>query len=182
VNRRRGSTAALLGLAVLALAVVFSACGSGGEKTVTVTETVSAKPPKNGGGEEPGQKNGTKEEVAEGSGAIAGYVDFAKSESDSLVLTGWAASKDLSEPATLVVAEVGGETLAEAVPALKREDVVDALGEPGLLESGFELRLPLDSVECGTPAAGFTVSGSLDGKSSELSFAEGIKEAIAAAC
>jgi hypothetical protein len=169
-------------LAVAALALALAACGSGGEKTVTVTETVSAQPSKQGGEGGSGGDGGTKQEVAEGSGAIAGYVDFAKPESGSLVLTGWAASKDLSEPATLVVAEVGGETLAEAVPALKREDVVDALGEPGLLESGFELRLPLDSVECGAPAAGVEVTGSLDGKSSELGFAEGIKEAIAAAC
>lgn len=163
-------------------ALVLGACGSGNEKTVTVTETVGAQPSKQGGNGEPGGNGETKQEVAEGSGEIAGYVDFAKGESDSLVLTGWAASKDLSEPATLVTAEVGGETLAEAVPALKREDVVDALGEPGLLESGFELHLPLDSVDCGAPAAGVTVIGSLEGKSSELSFAEGIKEAIAAAC
>lgn len=173
---------AILGLAALALALVLGACGSGGEKTVTVTETVPAQPHQSGGNGEPKQNNGTKEEVAEGSGAIAGYVDFAKPESGSLVLDGWAASKDLSEPAAKVVAEVGGETLAEAVPALKREDVVEALGEPGLLESGFELRLPVDSLECGAPAAGITVTGSLGGKSSVLSFAEGIKEAIAAAC
>lgn len=179
---RRGSTAAILGLAALAFALALSACGSGGEKTVTVTETVSAPAQKNGGSGEPQQNNGTKEEVAEGSGAIAGYVDFAKPESGSLVLDGWAAAKDLSEPATLVVAEVGGKTLAEAVPALKREDVVEALGEPGLLESGFELRLPVESLDCGAPAAGVTVTGSLNGKSSALSFAEGIKEAIAAAC
>ncbi|HET9593304.1 MAG TPA: hypothetical protein VFP17_10345, partial [Solirubrobacterales bacterium] len=91
--------AAILGLAALALALSLGACGSGGEKTVTVTETVSAKPHQSGGNGEPKQNNGTKEEVAEGSGAIAGYVDFAKSESGSMVLDGWAASKDLSEPA-----------------------------------------------------------------------------------
>jgi hypothetical protein len=171
-------TAVILGLTALALALALGACGSGGEKTVTVTETVGAQPPQSGGQEKPG----AKKEVAAGPGAIAGYVDFAKAESDSLVLDGWAASKDLSEPAGLVVAEVGGQTLAEAVPALKREDVVDALGESGLLESGFELRLPLDSLDCGAAAAGVKVTGSLDGKSSELSFAEGIKETIAEAC
>jgi hypothetical protein len=170
-------TIAVLGLAALALSLGFSACGGGGEKTVTVTETVAAQQPQNGG-----DNPGAKKEVAGGSTAVAGYVDFAKAESDSLVLDGWAASKDLSEPASLVVAEVGGETVAEAVPALKREDVVEALGEPGLVESGFELRLPLDSLECGASAAGVEVTGTLGGKSSVLSFAEGIKEAIAAAC
>lgn len=161
-------------LATLVLGLALTACG-GGETTVTVTETVAAKP---GSGGKGSNSSGTLAKA----GAVAGYVDFAKAESGSLVLDGWAASSDLSQPARLVVAQVGGNTLAEAVPAVEREDVANALGKPGLIESGFELRLPIDSLECSAPAAGVEVVGSVGGKSSTLSFAEGIKEAIAEAC
>jgi hypothetical protein len=163
-------------LAALVLALALAACG-GGETTVTVTETVAAKPANSSGDGE-----SQSSDLPAKASAVAGYVDFAKGESGSLVLDGWAASSDLSQPASRLVAQVGGRTVAEAVPALKREDVVEALGKPGLSESGFELRLPLDSVECGSPAAGVTVVASLGGKSGTLSFSEGIKEAIAEAC
>jgi hypothetical protein len=166
---------ALVLAAVATAALGLSACG-GGEKTVTVTETVAT--PSSGGG-----STSTKPTKIEAkNGAVAGYVDFSKEEGESLILTGWAASAPLTEPADKVVAQVGGETLAEAVPAVKREDVVAALGKPGLLESGFELRLPLDSLDCSAPAAGIKVIGYLGGKSGTLQFAEGIKEAITEAC
>ena len=60
--------------------------------------------------------------------------------------------------------------------------MVEALGKPGLMESGYELRLPVESLECGTPAAGVQVVGSLNGKSSVLPYGEGIKEALTDAC
>jgi hypothetical protein len=157
------------------LGLVLSSCGSG-ETTVTVTETVASKSGKKNTG---GAKNATPD-IEEG--VVAGYVDFSKVEGDSLILSGWAASGDLSEPATQVAARVGSEVVAEAVPAIKREDVVEALGEPGVMESGFELRLPLGSLDCGAPAAGVQVIGSLDGKSSVLAYGEGIKQTVTDAC
>jgi hypothetical protein len=168
--------AGLLLLAAMVLGLALTACG-GGETTVTVTKTVAAKPGNSGG-----SKKSNSGELPPKAGPVTGYVDFAKAESGSLILDGWAAASDLSHPASRVVAQVDGKTLAEAVPTVKREDVVKALGKPGLLESGFELRLPLDSLKCGSPAAGVKVVGSLGGKSSTLSFAEGIKEAITKAC
>lgn len=168
------SNHALVLLAMALIAFGLSACG-GGEKTVTVTETGATS---SGGGSKPTKPA----EIKSKGGPVAGYVDFTKEEAESLILTGWAASSNLAEPAAKVVAEVGGKTLAEAVPAVKREDVVAALGKPGLLESGFELRLPTGSLDCGAPAAGVKVLGYLGSKSGTLQFAEGIKEAIAEAC
>jgi hypothetical protein len=165
---------AALGLLV-ALGLLLASCG-GGETTLTITETVASKPAKHGGKGSRSDKPETQQ------GAVAGYVDFSKVEGDSLVVSGWAASSDLSEPATEVAAQVGGKVVAEAVPAIKREDVADALGKTGLLESGFELRLPVESLECGTSAAGVKVVGSLNGKASMLPYGEGIKEALTEAC
>jgi hypothetical protein len=164
----------ILSLAIgLALALGISACGSGGETTVTVTEAVKA----------PHQGPSTDlEEVQTEDGVVAGYTDHVKTEGDSMILNGWAASSDLSEPATKVAAIVAGKTLAEAVPTLDRSDVVEALGKPGVKDSGFELRLPLESLECGAPAAGIEVVATLKGKSGALNDGEGIKEAISDAC
>ncbi len=149
------------------------ACG-GGETTVTVTETVAAKPEEGGGKSDP--------ETGGESGAVAGYVDNVATDSESMILSGWAGSADLTEPATHVTASVGGKDLGGVVPTLKREDVVEVLGKPGLEESGFELRLPRSALECSEPAAGIEVFASLHGKEGALLFGEGIKGRIAAEC
>ena len=171
--RPLGRKVALGLVAGLALVLGLSACG-GGETTVTVTETVKA-PTKQGGKTDAG-------ELQLEEGVVAGYADHSKTEDGSLVLNGWAASDDLTEPAERVAAIVGGKTLAEAVPTLNRQDVVEALNKPGVKDSGFELRLPLDSLDCGAPAAGVEVVATLDGKSGILNFGEGVKEAISDAC
>jgi len=175
VRRPISAPSVLLCLAIV-LALSLSACG-GGESTVTVTETVPASQSadQSGNGSNP-------DDVSSEKGAITGYVDNLAVEADSLILTGWAAPSDLSEAAGRVKAEVGGQTVAEAVPAIERQDVVEALGKPGLAQSGFELRIPLDSLECGAPAAGIEVIASLNGASSTLEYGQGIEEAVADAC
>ncbi len=160
----------------LALALGLTACG-GGETTVTVTETVASKPQGGGGG---GDK--ANPESGGGGSPVAGYVDNVATDGESMILSGWAGSADLAEPATQVTASVGGRKLAGVVPTMKREDVVEVLGKPGLEESGFELRLPLGALECGAPAAGIEVVASLDGREGPLLFGEGIKGRIAAEC
>lgn len=152
----------------LALVLGLSACG-GGETTV------ASNPPQ----QEDGQQT-TSTEIE--SGAVTGYVDYVQSKSGSMVLTGWAASSDLSEPATKVTVSVAGKPLSKAVPTIERQDVVEALGKAGLKESGFELRLPLESLECDSPAAGIEVTGSLDGESGALNLGEGIEKAITESC
>jgi hypothetical protein len=159
----------------VALVLGLVACG-GGETTVTVTETVAAKPEEGGGDGKSNPETGGK------GGAVAGYVDNVATDSESMILSGWAASADLTEPATQVTASVGGQQLAGVVPTLQRKDVVEVLGKPGLEESGFELRLPLSALECGAPAAGIEVFASLDGKEGAILFGEGIKGRIAAEC
>lgn len=168
-----GRKVALVLIAGLMLALGLSACG-GGETTVTVTETVKSS------AKQSGTTDASKLQLEEG--VVAGYTDHSKTEGDSLVLNGWAASNDLTEPATQVAAIVGGKTVAEAVPTLNRADVVEALGKPGLEDSGFELRLPLDSLDCGAPAVGVEVVATLNGKSGVLNFGEGVKEAVSDAC
>jgi hypothetical protein len=158
-------------VAGLAIVLGLSACG-GGETTVTVTETVKA----------PAKQSGKTSKLQAEEGVVAGYADHVKTEGESLVLNGWAASSDLTEPATQVAAIVAGKTVGEAVPTLNRQDVVEALGKPGLKDSGFELRLPLGSLDCGAPAAGIEIIATLEGKSGVLNFGEGVKEAISDAC
>lgn len=161
--------------AALALTVALTACG-GGETTVTVTETVAeGSPPSQEGGQT------TSTEVAT-EGPVTGYVDDVNKESDKLVLMGWAASADLSGPATKVTASVGGKVEAQAVPAIERQDVVEALGKPGLKESGFELQVPLAALECNAAAAGLEVVASLNGKSGPLGFGEGVEEEVVESC
>ena len=170
---RKRLAAALFSALVLALAL--SACG-GGETTVTVTETVAqSAPPSQEGGQTTSNEISTE-------GPVTGYVDDVKKESDNLVLLGWAAAPDLSGPATKVTASVAGKVLAHAVPAIEREDVVEALGKPGLKESGFELQVPLSALECGATAAGLEVSASLNGKSGPIGFGEGIEEELVETC
>ena len=165
----------VFGLAVAcALSLGLAACG-GGETTVTVTEGAQPPAKQQGGSTEP-------TEVQSGNDVVAGYVDHVEAEGETMVLNGWAGAADLSGPADQVTASVGGKTLAKAVPTLKRQDVVEALNKPGLENSGFELRLPLKSLECSAPDAGIEMTASLGGRSGDLLFGEGIKEAIANAC
>jgi len=159
---------------VVAFAIV--GCG-GGTETVTVTETESSAPPS-----EETTKQSPVEEIDDESGPVAGYVDHVAAESDALALQGWAASSDLSEPATKVTASVGGKKVAEAVPVLERADVVEALGKPGLKKSGFELHLPIEALDCGAPAAGIKVVGQLGSESGPIQWGEGIKSKLSEVC
>lgn len=168
--RRRAALALATGLV---LALGLSAC-AGGETTVTVTRTVDSSGKQNGSGK---VADGPLEE-----GVVTGYADQVKVEGDTMVLSGWASSPDFSEPASQVAAIVDGKALAEAVPTLNRSDVVEALGKPGLEDSGFELRLPLGSLDCGAPAAGIEVVAELNGKSGPLEYGEGVKKAVSDVC
>jgi hypothetical protein len=157
----------------LMLTLALPACG-GDEPIVTVTGNAPAQ------GSESSVDLVTMPPIREG--AVTGYVDNLKVEGQTLALFGWAAAPDLSRPATRVAALVGNKPVAESVPAIKRTDVVEALGQPGLKRSGFELDLPIQSIECGAPAAGVKVIAALSGKSSVLLYGEGIETSITGAC
>lgn len=153
--------------------LALPACG-GDEPIVTVTGNAPAE------GSESSVDLVTMPPIRKG--AVTGYVDNLSVDGQTLILFGWAAAPDLSRPATQVAALVGDEPVAESVPAIQRTDVVEALGKPGLKRSGFELDLPIESIECGAPAAGVEVIGALRGKSSVLLYGEGIKKSITEAC
>jgi hypothetical protein len=161
-------------LAFLALAAALGACG-GGTETVTVTVTAGQTPP-------PAEGSEGGDKVEPSGGPVAGYVDNLKSEGEDIVLQGWAASGDFAEPASKVAAEVGGKVVAEAVPSIVRKDVVEAIGQPGVEKSGFELQVPSGDLECGSPAAGVKVKAESAGKSGTLPYGEGMKEAVEEAC
>jgi hypothetical protein len=172
----------LLLLAVLAIcAAAIAGCGGGATTTVTVTAPAAGSPPA-GATPSKGGKEEVQKTVTEEAGAVAGYVDNVVSESGSLTLFGWAAAPDLSAPATKVTATVGGKAVAEAVPALERVDVVEALGKPGLKDSGFELHLPSEALDCGAPASGIKVAAEFEGRSGPIEFGEGIKPKLSEAC
>lgn len=115
-------------------------------------------------------------------GAVRGYVDSAKVEGNTVLLTGWAASGDLSKVAQQAVARVGGKTVAEAVPALERADVAAYYGKPALKHSGFLLRIPLSALECSVPAGGVQVFGVLNGSGGRLALVEGSLGVLSKAC
>lgn len=165
---------------MLLLGVAIAACGSG-TKTVTVTE----KAPTGGSGgtkEAPTESNSGGGEVDTEGGPVTGYADHVESDSEGVALDGWAANSALTEPAERVIAKIGGKKVAEAVPAIERSDVVEALGKPGLLNSGFELILPMSVLECGSPALGIKVKAEIGGKSGPILFGEGVKASLTEVC
>jgi hypothetical protein len=157
--------------AAVLLTIGIAACGnseSNGstsvESSVTVTTTSS------------------KSNFTVKKGAVRGYVDSAKVEGNTVLLTGWAASSDLSQVAEQAVAQVGGETVVEAVPAVERADVAAYYGKPALKHSGFLLRIPLSALECSAAAGGVQVFGVLNGSGGRLALVEGSSGTLSNAC
>jgi hypothetical protein len=151
------------------LSVGVAACGNS-ESTPTVEPVETATPP-------PAQSKFTVKQ-----GVAKGYVDSGKVEGSSVLLTGWAASKDLTEVADEVVAQVGGKTVTQTVPNVERADVAAYYGKPSLKQSGFLLQIPISALECSASAGGVKVFGVLGGDGSQLPFVEGSGDALSGAC
>jgi hypothetical protein len=157
---------------LLALALAVSACGNS-ESTSGSTSggsTESAPPP------------AAEKEFAVRQGATKGFVDSAKAEGSTVLLTGWAASSDLKGPADFVAAKVSSKTVTEALPTVERSDVAAFYGKPGIKQSGFELRIPTSKLDCSKPAGGLKVYGVLNGNGSVLEMVENTKPEIESAC
>ncbi|MGY4429466.1 hypothetical protein ACVWWO_001943 [Bradyrhizobium sp. F1.13.1] len=76
---------------------------------------------------------------------IVGNIDrFEHNSAGHYLVTGWAADMGSNRPADAVVAFVGGQLLAAAVPNILRVDVSDALGRDGTKRSGFQLEFDAD--------------------------------------
>jgi hypothetical protein len=157
----------------LLLAVAVSACGnseSSGSTSTSSSGATEATPPP------------VEKEFAVRQGATNGFVDSARTEGSTVVLTGWAASSDLKGPADFVAGKVAGKTVAEALPTVERADVAAFYGKPGIKQSGFELRIPTSKLDCSKPAGGLKVYGVLNGNGSALELVENTKPELEAAC
>jgi hypothetical protein len=163
----RAAAAAVL---MICVALLLGACGNSETGSSSADESTQAKEPP------PERKFSVKTGVAKG------YVDSAQVEGDTIVLTGWAASIDLSTPATFVAGKVAGKTVAEAVPAIERADVAAYYGKAGLKHSGFELRIPLSSLKCSQPVVGLKVFAVLGSSGSPLALVEGTRPKLESAC
>ncbi len=161
----------LVVVTLLVLAVTVSACGNSESSSSTGSSeaTESVPPPE-------------EKEFSVRQGAAKGFVDSAKAEGSTVVLTGWAASSDLKGPADFVAAKVDNKTVAEALPTVERADVAAFYGKPGIKQSGFELRIPTAKLECSKPAAGLKVYGVLNGNGSVLELVENTKSELEEAC
>jgi hypothetical protein len=155
----------------LVLAVAVSACGNSESSSGTTSggSTEATPPP-------------VEKEFAVRQGATKGFVDSARTEGSTVVLTGWAASSDLKGPADFVAGKVGSKTVAEALPTVERADVAAFYGKPGIKKSGFELRIPASKLDCSKPAGGLKVYGVLSGNGSTLELVENTKPELEAAC
>jgi hypothetical protein len=166
IDRRKFSVAVL----GLCLALAFAACGnSESSGSSSSAETSSAPPP-------------TEKKFAVRQGAVKGFVDSARAEGSSVVLTGWAASSKLTAAAEFIAGKVGDKTAAEALPTVERADVAAFYGKPALKHSGFELRVPTSALDCSKAAAGLKVYGVLDGNGSLLPLVENTKSELEVAC
>lgn len=162
----------LLLIVVSLLALGASACG----------ESESNSPPNGSQGKGDSKPKSNAQSFTVKPGAVTGFVDSVQVTSESVSLTGWAASGDFKLVAQTVSGKVDGKTVAEAVPVLERADVASIYGKPALKQSGFELRVPLSELNCSEPGGGLTVFGSLDGVGSELEFVENTEADLSAAC
>lgn len=164
----------LIALCVAALlSLGLAACGNS-ESTPSVESTGATS-----GGE---TTSGGNSNFTVKQGVVKGYVDSAKVEGGSVLLTGWSASKNLTEVADEVVAQVGGKTVTQTVPAVERADVAAYYGKPALKHSGFLLQIPISSLECSAPAGGVQVFGVLNGSGGRLALVEGSLGVLSSAC
>jgi hypothetical protein len=163
----------------VSLILGVSACGNN-ESTTPAPSSSSSSPPSGANTTAPAKPSGLTFSVK--TGAVTGYLDSAHVEGADVTLSGWAASSDLAHVASNVSGVVGRKTVAEAVPALERPDVVESYGKPALKQSGFELHVPLSSLKCSAAAGGLTVFGSLNGVGSPLSFVENTEQVLSGAC
>lgn len=170
----------LIALCVAALlSLGLAACGNS-ESTPSVESTAATT-----GGETTSSSEtttGGNSSFTVEQGVVKGYVDSAKVEGNSVLLTGWSASKNLTEVADEVVARVGGKTVTQTVPAVERADVAAYYGKPALKHSGFLLHIPISSLECSTPGGGVQVFGVLNGGGGRLALVEGSLGVLSSAC
>jgi hypothetical protein len=90
---------------------------------------------------------------------VTGYIDSTRRTSDVLLLSGWAATAELSRPADVVVALIDGDSVTSAVPTARRDDLVDGYDRPELERAGFAFTVPETALDasCTTPSGSIEV-------------------------
>lgn len=163
---------ALFAAALLALGL--AACGNS-ENTPSVESTAATETSAT-------TTTSGKSHFTVNNGAVKGYVDSAKVEGQEVLVTGWAASSNLSQPVEQAVVEVNGKVVTETAPTMERADVAAYYGKPALKHSGFLLRIPISALECSAPAGGVQVFGVLNGTGGRLALVEGSPGVLSKAC
>ena len=75
---------------------------------------------------------------------MRGHIDQVLSQGNMLVVEGWAADIVAPQPATTLLIFSGEELVSWVKPDIRRPDVVEALNQKGLINSGFRAVIPLN--------------------------------------
>ena len=105
-------------------------------------------------------------------GAVGGVVDRSIQRADVAAIGGWAADLRGSQPAESILVLVNGEVVRLVRPHIGRPDVASHFGKPDLVNSGFELGIPSETI--GDPANTVVrvIALSSHGVASELTYGE----------
>ena len=105
-------------------------------------------------------------------GAVGGNVDRGIHRADVAAIGGWAADLRAWQPAESILVLVNGEVVRLVRPHLERPDVASHFGKPDLVNSGFLLHMPPETI--GDPANTDVrvIALSSHGVASELTYGE----------
>jgi len=78
--------------------------------------------------------------------SLSGALDTALDDGETLRLLGWAVDGERGSPAEHIVVLLDGEHVAAVEPWLERTDVAETLGDEGLVNCGFQIVLPRETL------------------------------------
>ena len=105
-------------------------------------------------------------------GAVGGNVDRGIHRADVAAIGGWAADLRAWQPAESILVLVNGEVVRLVRPHLERPDVASHFGKPDLVNSGFLLHMPPETIGDPANAEVRVIALSSHGVASELTYGE----------
>lgn len=111
-------------------------------------------------------------------GQLRGYVDSIEIGDGFLMINGWAANIQNSEPVDFMILDINGELTYLGSPDISRSDVAAAFDEPRLLKSGFRIDVRLSKFQ-GLESMDVKVIGISDNEASILNSNFDIGERLA---
>ena len=105
-------------------------------------------------------------------GAVGGNVDRGIHRADVAAIGGWAADLRAWQPAESILVLVNGEVVRLVRPHLERPDVASHFGKPDLVNSGFLLHMPPETIGDPANAEVRVIALSRHGVASELTYGE----------